>query len=94
MDFQVLVTQLQTGGPWALLALSLLALGWVARAYVQTRDKQDAYRDQLINQMKEILIESTAASVQQAQSNDRVARALEALRADVLRAMERLRHVR
>ena len=91
MDFEVLVTQLQTGGPWALLSLSLLALAWVVHAYVKIRDRQDEYRDQLLTQMKEILIESTTASVHQAESNERVARAVEALRNDLLREIDGLR---
>lgn len=79
MDFEVLVNQLQTGGPWALVALLVLALAWLARAYVRVRDNHDKYQDGLLEQMKDILTESTASSVRQSESNDRVARALEVL---------------
>lgn len=86
MDFEVLVNQLQTGGPWALVALLVLALAWLARAYVRVRDLHDAYQDKLLAQMKDILTESTTASVRQAESNvrqaesnERVARALEVM---------------
>lgn len=77
--FEVLVQQLKTGGPWALVGLMTLAMVWLARAYVKVRDTHDQYKDNLLKEMKGLLIESTSASVSQADTNERVARALEAM---------------
>lgn len=79
MDLEVLVNQLQSGGPWAICALQFIAIGWLARAYVKVRDKHDVYRDNILEQQQGLLTEVTQASVRQAETNERVARELERL---------------
>ena len=54
MSLEVLVAQLQTGGPWALLALSLLGLAYVFRMYVRVRDEHDKAQMELLSKYAEM----------------------------------------
>lgn len=77
MDLQTLVTTLQEGGPWALMAISFIGTGFVARSYVKVRDRHEEFQKGLLEQMSNILVESTEASVRQGESNEQVRQALE-----------------
>lgn len=77
MDFNALVKALVDHGPWAIVAIQTGAIGWVARAYVQTRDRHEQFQRDLLGQMQNILTESTAASVRQSETNERVSETIE-----------------
>jgi hypothetical protein len=72
MDFQTLVEALAANGPWAIVALLFIGIGFVARAYVKARDNHETFMKQLIDQMQGVLVDSTAASTRQSETNERV----------------------
>lgn len=77
MDFTQILEALVTNGPWGIVAIQTIAIGWVARAYVRTRDRHEDFQKELLGQMQDVLTESTAASVRQSETNDRVSGTIE-----------------
>lgn len=72
-----LITSLQTGGPWAILALAILAIIWLARSYVQARDERDAAVSNLNEKLSGLLKDMVSAAEQQKAANEKVVDLLE-----------------
>lgn len=75
MDPVALTKLLRDGGPWALLALALIAIVYLWRAYVKARDARDA----LSEKITALTEKSVEAFTLQKTSNYQVAEALKAL---------------
>jgi hypothetical protein len=69
---QSLVDLLRNGGPWALLALALLALAWFAKAYVSARDERDKAVSDLNEKLTGLLKDMVTAAEQQKAANEKV----------------------
>lgn len=79
-----LVQLLKDGGPWALVALLLLAVIWLAKSYVSARDERDKavsdLNDKLTGLLKDMVlaIEGLKKSVETVETSlDRIERKLE-----------------
>lgn len=67
-----LVAMLRDGGPWALLALALIAIAWLARLYVQARDDRDKAVSDLNDKLTGLLKDMVVSAEQQKASNEKV----------------------
>ena len=74
-----LIRIFQTGGPEVTAVIMTIAACKLYKDYVNVRDSNDSYRDKSLEGTQELLRSSIKASVQQAETNARVARALEDL---------------
>jgi|SRR6516162_3936714 hypothetical protein len=72
-----LVQLLKDGGPWALLALALIALVWLAKAYVGARDERDKAVSDLNTQLTGLIKEMVAALEQWKATGEKQIDALE-----------------
>lgn len=72
-----LVTMLQNGGPWAILAIALAAIAWLAKAYVQARDDRDAAVSGMNEKLTGLLKDVTIGAEQQKAANEKTADLLE-----------------
>lgn len=79
MDPIALTTLLRDGGPWALLALALMALAYIARSYVKARDARDELSDKIMKQLTDLTERAVEAFTLQKTSNYQVSQALQAL---------------
>lgn len=75
MNPVALTNLLKDGGPWALLAIALLTIGYLWSAYVKARDA----RDELAEKITALAEKSVEAFTLQKTSNYQVAEALKAL---------------
>lgn len=69
---QGIVDMLRTGGPWGLLALTITALAWLARAYVKARDEKDATVSLLNEKLTDLLKDTVQAAEQMKASNEKI----------------------
>lgn len=68
-----LVTLLRDGGPWALLAIALTAIAWLASRYIQARDDRDAAVSGLNDKLTGLLKDMVMSVEQQKAANEKVA---------------------
>lgn len=63
-------------GPWALVAMSLIAIAWLARMYVKARDDRDLAVGEIYQGTGKVIEKNTEALTVGAQKNEQVAAAL------------------
>lgn len=67
-----LVKVLKDGGPWAIMALTILGLVWIARMYVKARDDRDSAISAINDKLTGILVDVTKGAEKQAATNDKI----------------------
>ena len=74
-----ITTLLRDGGPWALLALTLVALAWMTKQYIAARDAKDTAMAALNVELTGLLKQVIQTAAEQKASNEQVHDALERL---------------
>lgn len=85
-----LLNILQSGGPLGFAAICLVALIFVARSYVGARDQKDGVLQQWNSESKNLIVESTEASIKTAEALNAVPTMLTQIYTKLTKISERL----
>ena len=74
---------LQDGGPWALLALTLLAIAWLAKLYIKARDNIEKELKDMAKSHAELLADMVRIGEKQVSSGEALSKEFERLALEV-----------
>lgn len=78
-----LTTALKDGGPWALMAISFIALGWLAKLYIKARDNEAKESKEMLKGHAQLLADMTLVGQKQVTSGDAQVKAAEAVASEM-----------
>jgi hypothetical protein len=88
-----LTEMLRDGGPWALLAIALVALAYVSKQYVKARDSLEVVLKEMAQGNAKLLEDMVRVGEKQISSGDTLVKSMDAMTAELRGNTENLQKV-